>query len=472
MQQENMSKWYLNLVQQAELADYTGVRGSMAIRPYGFSIWENIQKELDSKIKSLGYQNAYFPLLIPKSLLEKEKNHVKGFSPEFTLVTHAGGKKLDEPFVLRPTSEAIMYPLFSKWIQSYRDLPLRLNQWCNIFRWELRPFPFLRTTEFLWQEGHSVHTAFEEAQTEALVILETYRVFLEEILALPTIVGYKSEKEKFPGAWRTHTLEAFLADGKALQVGTAHNLGQNFSKAFNIQFIDTQGEQRYAWQTSWGVTTRLIGALIMIHGDKKGLVLPPRVAPIQVVVVPIWKKAAELENLKSVVETKIEKVLNKESIRVTSDWRDNVTPGWKFNYWELKGVPIRIDIGPRELLENQVILVRRENGKKSSIPLDKIRDIVPIELHSIQKELLEKAKDFLKQNIVPVDDFHTFLQMTQKHRQFFETTWCGDQKCEEEIKNRSKATIRCIPLNEQALDNPCIYCKKPGKFKVYIAQAH
>lgn len=472
MQQENISKWYLNVVQQAELADYTEVKGSMVIRPYGFAIWEHIQKELDSRIKTLGYQNAYFPLLIPKSLLEKEKNHVKGFAPEFTLVTHAGGKKLDEPFVLRPTSEAIMYPLFSKWIQSYRNLPLRLNQWCNIFRWELRTFPFLRTTEFLWQEGHSVHTTFEEAQKEALRILETYRIFFEKVLALPTMIGYKSEKEKFPGAWRTHTLEALPLDGKALQIATVHNLGQNFSKAFNIQFIDAQGKQQYAWQTSWGTSTRLIGALIMTHGDRKGLVLPPKVAPIQVVVIPIWKKTEELENLKGIVETKIKKILNDKGVRLTTDWRDNVTPGWKFNHWEVKGVPIRIEIGPRDLLKNQVILVRRETGKKSSIPLDEIGEIVPMELNNIQEKLLNKAKDFLKQNTIEVDDFDTFLQMIQKHRQFFEISWCGEQWCEDEIKTHSRTTIRCIPLDEQLPDKPCIYCGKPGKFNVYIAQAH
>lgn len=470
--EEDISKWYLDIVQNTELADYTAVKGCMIIRPYGFAIWEHIQKELDLRIKTLGYQNAYFPLLIPRSSLEKEKDHVKGFSPELTLVTHAGGKELEEPFVLRPTSEAIMYPTFSKWIQSYRDLPLRLNQWCNIFRWELRTYPFLRTTEFLWQEGHSVHSIFEEAQEEALRILETYRTFFEEVLALPVITGYKSEKEKFPGAWRTHTLEAFLFDGKALQVGTAHNLGQNFSKVFDIQFLDALGKQQYAWQTSWGASTRLIGSLIMVHGDEKGLRLPPKVAPIQLIVVPIWRNEEELNRLKDIINTKIETPLHSKNIRVFTDWRERVTPGWKFNDWELKGVPIRIEIGPRDIQNNQVIIVQRNRGGKIPISLDSIENIASSMLEEIQVELLKEAKTFINSNIVEIHDFDIFLKMINECRQFFKTSWCGDRECEDEIKNYSKASIRCIPLDDQIPSGNCIYCGKPGRFNVFIAQAH
>ncbi len=468
-QKKDFSAWYNDVIRLADLADYGPVKGTMVIKPYGYAIWENIQRIFDSQIKKTGVPNAYFPLFIPESFLKKEKEHVEGFSPELAVVTYAGGEELKEPVVVRPTSETIMYDAFSRWINSWRDLPFKVNQWCNVVRWELRTKLFIRTTEFLWQEGHTVFATKEEADKETRERLENYKKFFEEILATPVFYGKKSELEKFAGALYTTACETLLKDGKALQLSTSHNLGQNFSKPFNIQFEDRDGKRKYVWQTSWGLTTRIIGALILMHGDDKGLVLPPYVAPVQVVIIPIYKNEKEkVEVLKSIKE-----VLSKiKGARLEIDLRENVTPGWKFNEWEIKGVPIRIEIGPKDVSKNQVSLVRRDKNKREFM---KTKDLNIAEtLKDIQKNLYKKALEFKERNTYQVKDFKQFKKDVEEKKGFYLVPWCQNSKCELKIKEETKATTRVIPFESEKpkKGEKCIYCGKEADVMVYLAKAY
>ncbi|MBN2238157.1 MAG: proline--tRNA ligase [Dehalococcoidales bacterium] len=470
--EEDFSQWYLDVVQEAQLADYSPVRGCMVIRPYGYAIWENIQKALDKRFKETGHSNAYFPLLIPGSFIEKEAEHLEGFSPQLAVVTHAGGKKLEEDLVIRPTSETIIGDTFSKWIQSYRDLPLLVNQWANVVRWELRTRPFLRTSEFLWQEGHTAHASSAEAVEEAEKMLSEYIRFARDEAAIPVISGKKCESEKFPGADVTYTIEGMMKDGKALQMGTCHNLGQNFAKSFDIQYLDNNNTLQYAWMTSWGISTRMIGAVIMVHGDRHGLVLPPRLAPTQAVIVPIYKgddeKATVMEYAEGVLKS-----LGK-SIRCHMDAREQYAPGWKFNEWEMRGVPVRIEIGPRDVANRKVTVARRHMpGKehKTAIPIDGIKREISRLLRDIQKNLYRKALDFRNSNTFEVTDWESFKNAVEKG--FAIAHYCGSPECEAAIKEL-KATNRCIP---QDLDKtkdypPCIVCGRPGTDRAVFARSY
>jgi prolyl-tRNA synthetase len=414
-QNVDFSQWYLDLVLKTELMDYAPVKGCMAIRPYGYAIWENMQHLLDKRIKATGHKNAYFPVFIPQSLLEKEAEHVEGFAPEVALVTRGGNEKLAEPLVIRPTSEAIICSMYAKWIQSWRDLPLLINQWCNVVRWEKNTRPFLRTSEFLWQEGHTVHSTAEEAEEEARKMLDVYKDFVENELAVPVISGAKTEREKFAGALRTYTIEALMADGKALQAGTSHNLGQHFAKGFEITFLDKDKQLKYAWQTSWGVSTRLIGAIIMVHGDDRGLKLPPRVAPVQVVVVPIITKKKREEVLRRCRELLGE--LPAE-VRVELDDREGYSAGWKFNEWEMKGVPLRLEVGPRDIEAGGVSAVRRDNGEKSFIRSEDIPGKIQVLLKDIQDNLFRQALEFRESNTHRVNSYEEFQQIAGRKKRF------------------------------------------------------
>lgn len=468
-QNVDFSQWYLDLVLKTELMDYAPVKGCMAIRPYGYAIWENMQHLLDKRIKATGHKNAYFPVFIPQSLLEKEAEHVEGFAPEVALVTRGGNEKLAEPLVIRPTSEAIICSMYAKWIQSWRDLPLLINQWCNVVRWEKNTRPFLRTSEFLWQEGHTVHSTAEEAEEEARKMLDVYKDFVENELAVPVISGAKTEREKFAGALRTYTIEALMADGKALQAGTSHNLGQHFAKGFEITFLDKDKQLKYAWQTSWGVSTRLIGAIIMVHGDDRGLKLPPRVAPVQVVVVPIITKKKREEVLQRCRELLGE--LPAE-VRVELDDREGYSAGWKFNEWEMKGVPLRLEVGPRDIEAGGVSAVRRDNGEKSFIRSEDIPGKIQVLLKDIQDNLFRQALEFRESNTHRVNSYEEFQQLLEEKKGLFQAFWCGDLHCEEEIKNDTKATIRCIPFGKEDENGPCLYCGREGGKMVYLARSY
>ncbi|MGI5881811.1 MAG: proline--tRNA ligase [Dethiobacteria bacterium] len=466
----DFSQWYLDIVLKTEMMDYAPIKGCMAIRPYGYAIWENIQQLLDRRIKETGHKNAYFPLFIPESLLEKEAEHVEGFAPEVALVTRGGNEELAEKLVVRPTSEAIICEMYARWIQSWRDLPLLINQWCNVVRWEKNTRPFLRTSEFLWQEGHTVHATEEEAQEETLKLLGVYQDLLESELAIPVIPGQKTEKEKFAGALRTYTIEALMADGKALQAGTSHNLGQHFAKVFEIKFQDKDDELKYAWTTSWGVSTRLIGALIMVHGDDRGLKLPPRVAPIQVVIVPIIGKKSKDEVLRRANE--VAAGLRSINIRVELDDREGYSPGWKFNQWEMKGVPLRLEIGPRDLENKGVTAVRRDTGEKSFLLDQDLSAQLPLLLQNIQDSLFEHALKFREQKTYRPQDYGDFKEALDEKKGFMLAHWCGDARCEEEIKAGTKATIRCIPFDSDPKDKgPCLFCQKEGR-PVYFARSY
>ena len=470
--EKDFSQWYVDVVRKAELADYTPIKGCMVIKPYGYSLWENMQAGLDKRIKETGHQNAYFPLFIPESLLKREAEHVEGFAPEVAWVTQGGSQKLEERMAVRPTSEAIICSLYSKWVKSWRDLPILLNQWANIVRWEKVTRLFLRTTEFLWQEGHTVHRTAEEAEEETLKILfEVYQDFIEKELAIPVIIGRKTEKEKFAGALHTYTLEALMTDGKVLQAGTSHNLGQNFAKAFNIKYLDEDQQEKYVWQTSWGTTTRLIGALVMVHGDERGLKLPPRVAPIQVIIVPIMFDKTKKEVLEKAEEIK---AILKTNFRVEIDARDEYTPGWKFNAWELKGVPLRLEIGPKDLSQGQVVLVRRDSGEKITVKEERLRETVEEWLDKIQENLRAKAKEFLEENIREVSDYNEFKVVIEEKKGLIKAYWCGKGDCEEKIKEETKASIRCIPFEpgENSGTGRCIYCGKESSTLVYFARAY
>jgi prolyl-tRNA synthetase len=468
--EKDFSQWYVDVVRKTELADYTTIKGCMVIRPYGYGLWENMQAGLDRRIKETGHKNAYFPLFIPESLLKKEAEHVKGFAPELAWITEGGSQKLEERLAVRPTSEAIICSLYSKWVRSWRDLPILINQWVNIVRWEKVTRLFLRTTEFLWQEGHTAHKNEQEAEEETLKILnQVYRDYIENDLAIPVIIGRKTEKEKFAGALHTYTLEALMTDGKVLQAGTSHNLGQNFAKAFNIKYLDEDQQEKYVWQTSWGTTTRLIGALVMVHGDDRGLNLPPKVAPVQVIIIPIM-----FDKTKKEVRNKAEDIITilKKDFRVEIDGRDEYTPGWKFNEWEMKGVPLRLEIGPKDLAKGQVMVVRRDTGEKMAVKEEKLVETVEKLLNNIQENLFNKAKSFLQKNIREVSDYNKFKEVIEKKRGLIKTYWCGNKDCEDKIKEETKASIRCIPFEQEEASGKCIYCGKESSTLVYFARAY
>ena len=467
---EDFSQWYIDIVTQAQLADYSPVKGCMVIRPKGFAIWERIQRELDDRIKATGHENAYFPLFIPEAFLKKEADHVEGFSPECAVVTHGGGKKLEEPLVVRPTSETIINAMFSKWIMSYRDLPLLINQWANVVRWEMRTRLFLRTTEFLWQEGHTCHADEAEAQEEALKMLEVYREFCETVMAVPLVTGRKTATERFAGAVETYTIEAMMQDNKALQAGTSHYLGENFARAFETRFQDKDGELRYVHQTSWGVSTRLVGALIMTHSDDKGLVLPPNVAPTQVVFVPILKKNADSTPVLEAVGRLADELKGVCSVKV--DDRLAYTPGWKFHEYEMLGVPIRIELGPRDLEASTVMMARRDTGEKSAVPFDKVAAKVPAILADIQDSLYKRALERLETNTRDCDEFETFKALVDDPGGFIRAHWCGNADCEAAVKEQTKATIRCIPTDNPQENGACVLCGKPSVERVIFAKAY
>ena len=463
---EDFNEWYTDIIQQAQLADYSPVKGSMVIRPYGYSIWESVQAYLDKRFKETGHQNAYFPLFIPNSFIQKEAEHVEGFSPELATVTHAGGKELEEPLVVRPTSETIINHMFSKWISSHRDLPMLINQWANVVRWEMRTRLFLRTSEFLWQEGHTAHATEEEATEEALKMLDVYSDFAENIAAVSVVKGTKSANERFAGATRTYSIEAMMKDMKALQAGTSHELGQNFSKAFEIQFSDENNELQHPYQTSWGVSTRLIGMIIMAHGDDKGLNLPPKLAPIQVVIVPIIPK----EEFKSMVLESVDNVKKSfdDDTRVYVDDRDNLSPGFKFNEWELKGVPLRIEIGPRDIENNSVVVSRRDGEKeKISVSLNELNDYVQKELEDIQNKLLESSQKFRESNTVHVDSYDDLISTLNDKPGFVSCYWHENSEQEDEVKNLTKGTLRCYVIDNEKLENSVNEPSQKGKLAIF-----
>ena len=470
-QDDNFSQWYNQVVRKAELADYAPVRGCMIIRPYGYAIWENVQRLMDARFKETGVLNAYFPLLIPRSFIEKEAEHIEGFAPELAWVTRGGDEELEEQLAVRPSSETIISYSFARWIQSYRDLPILLNQWNNAMRWEKRTFLFLRTSEFLWQEGHTAHRSIEEAEERTRMMLEVYRAFAEEDAAMPVLKGRKSEMERFAGAFRTYTIEALMRDGKALQAGTSHNLGTNFAKSFDIQYLDADGQRKYCATTSWGASTRLIGGIIMVHGDNAGLILPPRLAPYQVVIVPIWRKDAEKAVVIETVE-RIEKML-KAKVRLKVDLSEN-TPGWKFNEWELRGVPVRMEIGPRDVQNDSVILVRRDNRAKEPVTIGALEARLPELLEEIQQALLQRAKTFLAQNTHYTDSYEEFKQIIAEKRGFVRVKWAEESAAELAIKEETKATLRVIPFDqpEGGVQGKCIYTGKPATCEAIFARAY
>lgn len=467
---ENYSEWYNQVIQRAEMADYAPVRGCMVVRPYGWALWENIQQALDKRFKATGHVNAAFPLFIPMSFLEKEKQHVEGFSPELAVVTIGGGEKLEEPLVVRPTSETIIGYMYSKWIKSYRDLPVLINQWGNVVRWEMRTRLFLRTLEFYWQEGHTAHATAEEAVEETVRMLNVYTDFAVNEAAVPVIPGKKSETEKFAGAVDSYTIEAMMGDTRALQAGTSHFLGQNFARAFEIQYLDPNNSLQYCWTTSWGLSTRFIGAIIMTHGDDQGLILPPRLAPIQIVVVPIYKNDQEQSKVLAAVQ-QVEKQLSGWRFKV--DLRTEVTPGFKFNDWELRGVPLRIEIGPKDVDNGVVTLARRHlPGKagKSTLPLDQLSNQIGSVLEEIQAALLERATRFRDEHIFEPKNYDELKEVVQNGWAY--SWWCGSAECEAKVKEDTKATTRCMPLDQPEGSGTCIVCGKASRRKVYFARAY
>ena len=445
-QTDHFARWYNEVVRKAQLADYVPVRGRMVIRPYGFGLWENMQRLLDGRIRATGHQNAYFPLLIPESLLQLEADHVEGFAPQAAWVTHGGNEKLEERLAIRPTSEAIIGHMYSRWIESYRDLPVLINQWCNVMRWEKVTRLFLRTAEFLWQEGHTAHATPEECQQEVLRMLEVYRDFAETELAIPVHAGRKSAAEKFAGAEMTYSIEALMRDGKALQAGTSHNLGQHFAKVFDITYQDEQGRRQFVHQTSWGASTRLIGAVIMTHGDDQGLKLPPQIAPVQAVVVPIWRKEDERASVREFI-TKVTAALGTR-VRLLVDDRDQYTPGWKYNEHELRGVPVRLEVGPKDVAKGAVMSVRRDSRAKESIPLADLPDRLPDLLATIQRDLFSAARDFREANTATARTVAEIEAHFADLRGFVTVPWDGSAEFEAEVKEKTGATMRCVPLDQ------------------------
>jgi prolyl-tRNA synthetase len=470
----DFSAWYNELIMKAELADYSPVRGCMVIRPNGYAIWEQMQRALDGMFKETGHQNAYFPLFIPQSFLSREAEHVEGFAPETAVVTHGGGKELEEPLVVRPTSETIIYAMYAKWIQSYRDLPLLINQWANVVRWEMRTRLFLRTTEFLWQEGHTAHATEEEAEEEARRMLGVYRTFMEEWMAMPVVTGRKTDSERFAGALRTYSCEALMQDNKALQAGTSHNLGQNFARAFEVTFQTASGEIDHVWNTSWGVSTRLVGALIMTHGDDKGLVCPPRLAQFQVVIVPIYKNESEQAQVLEAADH-ARRALHAAGVRVHVDARDGMKPGAKYYEWEGRGVPLRLEVGPRDVAAGSVMLARRTGGTKESLAVGGLPERILAEMDRMQRELLATSRDRREANSIRGVNKSQFLEFMARDGGLAYGGFCGGAECEAEIKDQTKATIRVLP-DEEFRSNPppttCMWCGRPSTSEAVWAKAY
>ncbi len=464
---EDFSQWYTDVILKTDLVDYAPVRGCMVIKPYGYGIWELIQQEMDRRFKESGHKNVYFPMLIPESLLRKEAEHVEGFAPEVAWVTQGGSEVLQEKLVIRPTSETLFCAMYAKWVQSWRYLPMRYNQWCSVLRWEKSTRPFLRTSEFLWQEGHTIHATAEEAQEETLLMLEIYREFAENVLALPTYVGQKSDKEKFAGARATYSMEAMMQDGKALQAGTSHNFGTNFAEAFGIQYLSKEGQLEYVHETSWGTSTRMIGAIIMTHGDERGLRLPPRVAPIQVVILPIAQhKEGVLDRARALAES-----LKKAGIRVELDDRDTYSAGWKFNEWELKGVPVRLELGPRDIDNGVATVMRRDTLEKSTLPLAGIEDALKALLDDIHATLYRQADEFRRARTYTATDMEGLTRGVQDG--FVEAAWCGERACEDRIKELTGATSRNMPFDQSGMPSDvCVCCGKPAGKLMYFAKAY
>ena len=481
---EDYSKWYTEVIRKAELADYGPVKGTMVIRPYGYKIWEKLKNTLDKKFKETNHENAYFPLFIPKSFFTKESEHVDGFAKECAIVTHSKLKhnddktdlipdensKLEEEIIVRPTSETVIWSMYRKWINSYRDLPILINQWANVVRWEMRTRLFLRTSEFLWQEGHTAHSSENEARDEALKILNIYKNTVQDILAIPVICGKKTDSEKFAGAVDTYTIEMMMGDKKALQAGTSHYLGQNFAKAFDVKFQDIDNKEKYVYATSWGVTTRLIGALIMVHGDDKGLRLPPNIAPIQVVIVPIFKNDEDLNNINEYLKSFLNEC-RKNKISYYLDNRTKISPGFKFNEWEMKGVPIRIEVGPRDLTNKKITLVRRDTSEKMLLNISNINKDIHILINEIQKNMFDTANKFLNNNIIRVTNYEDFQKIIKKGG-FVRCGWDGTNETEEIIKKDTNATIRCIPFEQNIKNLNCIYSPNKAKHDVIFAKAY
>ena len=463
---EDFARWYTDIVKKADLIEYTSIKGCCVFRPYAYALWENIQHVLDSKFKELGHENVYMPMFIPESLLEKEKDHVEGFAPEVAWVTHGGHEKLQERMCVRPTSETLFCEHYSNIIQSHRDLPKLYNQWCSVVRWEKTTRPFLRSMEFLWQEGHTAHATAEEAQEETIRMLNVYADFCEQYLAIPVVKGRKTDKEKFAGAVATYTIESLMHDGKALQSGTSHNFGDGFAKAFGIQYSDKDNKLQHVFQTSWGVTTRLIGALIMVHGDNSGLVLPPRIAPKQVMIVPI---AMHKEGVKEKA-TELCDML-KKTVRADIDLSDK-TPGWKFAEYEMKGIPVRLEIGPKDIENNSCVLVRRDTGEKISASLEGIEETIAKLLEDIQNNLFNKALEHRNEHTYTATDYDSFKEIVETKPGFVKSMWCGDEACENKIKEDTGATARCMPFEQENLGETCVCCGKKAKTMVYWGRAY
>lgn len=466
----DFSKWYNDVIIQAKLADYSPVKGCMIIRPNGYVLWERLREIFDKMLKETGHQNAYFPLFIPENFLKKEEEQFEGFAPQCAVVTHGGGKKLEENLMVRPTSETIMYSSFAKWINSYRDLPLLINQWANIVRWEMRTRLFLRTMEFLWQEGHTAHATAEEADEEALLALELYRKLAEDHLAIPVITGYKSDAEKFPGATATYCIEAMMGDTKSLQAGTSHNLGQNFSKPFNVRYQTQDGGLEYVWQTSWGISTRLIGALIMAHGDNNGLVIPPEMADTKAIIIPIYNSDEEKTQILEMC-SKISEKLN-TLIKTQIDDREQYKPGWKFSEWELLGIPVRIEMGPKDFKENSMVVFRRDTKQKEKVSVNNITDYVTGILKTIQQDMFLRAKKFREDNTYLIDDYDEFKNVIEDKGGFIRSHWCGSGNCEAKIQEETKATLRVIPFDVKKEKGKCLICGKDSANRVIFAKAY
>lgn len=464
--EEDFAKWYTDIVKKAELVDYSSVKGCMILRPYGYALWENFQRVLDDKLKEMGHENVYMPMFIPESLLQKEKDHVEGFAPEVAWVTHGGSEPLAERLCVRPTSETLFCEHFAKIVRSYNDLPKLYNQWCSVVRWEKTTRPFLRTTEFLWQEGHTIHETAEESEKETIDILNLYASFCEDYLAIPVIKGQKTEKEKFAGAKATYTIESLMHDGKALQTGTSHNFGTNFAEAFDIKYADKNGEMQYVHQTSWGITTRTIGAVIMVHGDNSGLVLPPKVAPTQVIIVPIAQHKEGVLDKARELQARITKVA-----RVRLD-ASNKTPGWKFNEYEMKGVPIRLEVGPKDIENNQVVLVRRDTKEKEFVPMENLETRIAELLEEIHQSMLEKARASREEKTYIALTLQELKEIANTKPGFIKAMWCGELACEEALKEEAGVTSRCMPFEQEPLSDACVCCNKPAKTMVYWGKAY
>ena len=468
-QGEDFSRWYTDVIRKADLADYAPVRGCIVFKPDGYALWEKVQEGLDRRFKATGHRNAYFPLFIPESLLQKEAEHVEGFNPELPWVTEAGGEKLEERLAVRPTSETIIGEMYHRWIQTYRDLPVLLNQWANVVRWEKKTKPFLRTTEFLWQEGHTAHRTEAEAREEVRRMLDVYRDFVETDLAIPVIPGRKTDTEKFAGAVETYCIEALMKDGLALQAGTSHFLGQNFARVFDIQFLDEDNQRKLVWTTSWGMSTRVIGATIMVHGDDRGLALPPKVAPTQVVIVPI---APQKEREAVLARARELHSALRGNLRVVLDDREEYTPGWKYNEWEMRGVPLRVELGPRDLKQNQVVLARRDSGEKQAVSQEALATRIAELLEDIQADMFQRAKEFMAEHTATAGSLGQLEEIIATRRGFVRAGWCGDARCEAAVKERTGATIRNIPFEQPDDPGPCVHCGGKAAHQVYFARAY